>query len=91
MCEQVVKRYSIFFKPDSVLFFLRLPEDGITKAAKKVNISQTRGRTYIQSFIDGGLIEREYRGIYRLTRNGEAMRDFFERAHIDSNGGLEVE
>jgi len=91
MCEQVVKRYSFFFKPDSVLFFLSLTDDGITKAAKKVNISQTRGRTYIQKFIDGGLVEKEYRGVYRLTEDGEKLREFFGSVGIDVDGGLKIE
>ena len=90
MCKDVVEKYDVFFKPQSVLFFLHFTEEGITGASKSVNISQTRGRTYIQKFMDGGLVEREYRGVYRLTDNGRKLKQFFEKAAIDSEGGFEI-
>lgn len=90
MCEAVVKRFDVFFKPESVLFFLEFTEEGITDAAKKVHISQTRGHAYVRKFIDGGLVHREYRGVYTLTEDGKVLKRMFQRMNVAPNGGVKI-
>lgn len=85
-----MRKFDVFFRPESVLFFLAFTEEGITQAAKKVQISQTRGHTYVKKFIDGGLVQREYRGVYSLTKEGKSLKNIFEHLSIDNSGGVEL-